>query len=113
MKFGNESQIGLIAEEVGGAVGAAPPDTQIELFNALVDGCRDAVEVGSLDQKVCPLILLLYRMQQIAYNCGPKKKTACNFCIVRIPWLLQSNKFMSHSSLGSYVGFFWSPCEGK
>uniref|UniRef100_A0A6P3YYV6 protein CHROMATIN REMODELING 5 isoform X1 n=1 Tax=Ziziphus jujuba TaxID=326968 RepID=A0A6P3YYV6_ZIZJJ len=51
LKFGNESQIGLIAEEVGGAVGAAPLDAQIELFNALIDGCRDAVEVGSLDQK--------------------------------------------------------------
>lgn len=51
MKFGNESQIGLIAGEVGGAVGAAKPEEQIELFNALIDGCRDAVESGSTDPK--------------------------------------------------------------
>jgi chromodomain-helicase-DNA-binding protein 1 len=44
MKFGNQSQISLIAVEVGGAVGAAPPDAQIELFDALIDGCREAVE---------------------------------------------------------------------
>lgn len=52
MKFGNESQISLIAGEVGGAVGAAKPEAQIELFNALIDGCRDAVESGSSDPKV-------------------------------------------------------------
>lgn len=39
MKFGNESQINLIASEVGGAVGGAPPEAQTELFNALIDGC--------------------------------------------------------------------------
>ncbi|KAI5409850.1 Protein CHROMATIN REMODELING 5, variant 7 [Lathyrus oleraceus] len=52
VKFGNESQINLIAAEVGGAVDAAPPKAQAELFNALIDGCREAVEVGSLDLKV-------------------------------------------------------------
>lgn len=52
MKFGNQSQIDLIAAEVGGAVGAAPPDSQIELFDALIDGCREAVERGNLDVKV-------------------------------------------------------------
>ncbi|XP_050881731.1 protein CHROMATIN REMODELING 5 isoform X4 [Lathyrus oleraceus] len=51
VKFGNESQINLIAAEVGGAVDAAPPKAQAELFNALIDGCREAVEVGSLDLK--------------------------------------------------------------
>ncbi|KAE8710591.1 Protein CHROMATIN REMODELING 5 [Hibiscus syriacus] len=51
MKFGNESQITLIAEEVGGAVAAAPFDAQIELFNALVEGCREAVEVGNVEPK--------------------------------------------------------------
>ncbi|KAL5565845.1 hypothetical protein UlMin_029009 [Ulmus minor] len=51
MKFGNESQLSLIAEEVGGAVVSSPPDAQIELFNALLDGCKEAVEVGSLDSK--------------------------------------------------------------
>lgn len=52
LKYGNESQIDLIAAEVGGAVGAAPPGAQIELFNALVDGCTEAVELGNLDAKV-------------------------------------------------------------
>lgn len=52
MKFGNESQINLIAAEIGGAVGAAPLEAQIELFNALIDGCTEAVELGSLDPKV-------------------------------------------------------------
>ncbi|KAK8595957.1 hypothetical protein V6N13_000626 [Hibiscus sabdariffa] len=51
MKFGNESQITLIAEEVGGAVAAAPLDAQIELFQALVEGCREAVEVGNAEPK--------------------------------------------------------------
>lgn len=53
MKFGNESQISLTAEEVGGAVASAQPDAQIELFNALIEGCKEAVEIGSLDPKVC------------------------------------------------------------
>ncbi|GMI97402.1 chromatin remodeling 5 [Hibiscus trionum] len=51
MKFGNESQITLIAEEVGGAVAAAPLGAQIELFQALVEGCREAVEVGNAEPK--------------------------------------------------------------
>ncbi|XWS73617.1 hypothetical protein CRYUN_Cryun02cG0143900 [Craigia yunnanensis] len=51
MKFGNESQITLIAEEVGGVVAAAPLDAQIELFKALVEGCREAVEVGNAEPK--------------------------------------------------------------
>lgn len=52
MKFGNESQIALIVEEVGGAVAGASLESQVELFNTLIDGCKEAVEVGSLDQKV-------------------------------------------------------------
>ncbi|KAJ6948287.1 protein CHROMATIN REMODELING 5-like isoform X2 [Populus alba x Populus x berolinensis] len=51
MKFGNLNQIDLIVEEVGGTVAAAPPEEQIELFDALVEGCREAVEVGNLDPK--------------------------------------------------------------
>ncbi|KAL4590633.1 hypothetical protein LXL04_003570 [Taraxacum kok-saghyz] len=50
-KFGNDSQISLIAAEVGGAVEAAPVDAQVELFDALLDGCREAVKGGSLDPK--------------------------------------------------------------
>lgn len=52
MKFGNEGQIRLIVEEVGGAVAAAQPDAQTELFNALIEGSKEAVEIGSLDPKV-------------------------------------------------------------
>ncbi|GLT50732.1 hypothetical protein SLA2020_241980 [Shorea laevis] len=51
MKFGNENQINFIAEEVGGTVAVAPQEAQIELFDALIDGCRAAVEGGSLDPK--------------------------------------------------------------
>ncbi|KAJ8751171.1 hypothetical protein K2173_016352 [Erythroxylum novogranatense] len=51
IKFGNASQIDLIAEEVGGMVATAPPDAQIELFDALVDGCKEAVETGNRDTK--------------------------------------------------------------
>ncbi|XP_023732470.1 protein CHROMATIN REMODELING 5 [Lactuca sativa] len=50
-KFGNDSQISLIAAEVGGSVEAAPVDAQVELFDALVDGCREAVKGGSMDAK--------------------------------------------------------------
>ncbi|THG18520.1 hypothetical protein TEA_015218 [Camellia sinensis var. sinensis] len=44
-------QISLIAAEVGGAVEAAPTEAQIELFVALIDGCREAVEGGNFDPK--------------------------------------------------------------
>ncbi|CAL5353953.1 unnamed protein product [Camellia sinensis] len=50
-KFGNHSQISLVAAEVGGAVEAAPTEAQIELFVALIDGCREAVEGGNFDPK--------------------------------------------------------------
>ncbi|KAI3707690.1 hypothetical protein L6452_26319 [Arctium lappa] len=50
-KFGNDSQISLIAAEVGGTVEAAPVEAQVELFDALLDGCREAVNGGSLDAK--------------------------------------------------------------
>ncbi|KAJ7960580.1 protein CHROMATIN REMODELING 5 [Quillaja saponaria] len=51
MKFGNQSQINLIVTEVGGAVETSPEEAQTELFDALIDGCREAVELGSLDPK--------------------------------------------------------------
>ncbi|KAI3461152.1 hypothetical protein Pfo_017815 [Paulownia fortunei] len=50
-KFGNDSQISLIAAEVGGTVEAAPTEAQIELFDALIDGCREAVKGETLDPK--------------------------------------------------------------
>ncbi|KAK6936953.1 Chromo domain [Dillenia turbinata] len=51
MKFGNPSQIRLIAAEVGGTIEAAPTDAQIEIFNALIDGCREAADGGNFDPK--------------------------------------------------------------
>ncbi|KAK9154723.1 hypothetical protein Sjap_002203 [Stephania japonica] len=50
-KFGNPSQIDSITAEVGGAIEAAPPDAQIELFDALIDGCKEAVKGESTDPK--------------------------------------------------------------
>ncbi|XP_009761006.1 protein CHROMATIN REMODELING 5 [Nicotiana sylvestris] len=50
-KFGNDSQIGLISAEVGGAVEAAPTDAQVELFDSLIDGCREAVKGEVVDPK--------------------------------------------------------------
>lgn len=56
MKFGNQSQISLIARDAGGAVATAPQEVVVELFDILIDGCREAVEVGSLDPKGPPLL---------------------------------------------------------
>ncbi|XP_057789964.1 protein CHROMATIN REMODELING 5 isoform X2 [Salvia miltiorrhiza] len=50
-KFGNDSQISLIAAEVGGTVEAAPTEAQIELYDALIDGCREAIKGEILDPK--------------------------------------------------------------
>ncbi|KAG8371013.1 hypothetical protein BUALT_Bualt13G0042900 [Buddleja alternifolia] len=50
-KFGNDSQISLIAAEVSGIVEAAPTEAQIELYDALIDGCREAVKGVTLDPK--------------------------------------------------------------
>ncbi|KAF9595153.1 hypothetical protein IFM89_037582 [Coptis chinensis] len=50
-KFGIHSQISSVVAEVGGAIEAAPTDAQVELFDALIDGCREAVEGGNPDPK--------------------------------------------------------------
>ncbi|XP_043690577.1 protein CHROMATIN REMODELING 5 isoform X3 [Telopea speciosissima] len=50
-KFGNPSQIDLIVAEVGGVIEAAPPEAQVEIFDALIDGCKEAVKEGNLDPK--------------------------------------------------------------
>lgn len=52
MKFGNASQIHLIASEVGGVVEAAPMEAQIELFDALIDGCQEAAKGELTEIKV-------------------------------------------------------------
>ncbi|VAH27010.1 unnamed protein product [Triticum turgidum subsp. durum] len=43
-KFGNPSQIGLIVDDVGGAIAKAPCEAQIELYESLIDGCQEAVK---------------------------------------------------------------------
>ncbi|KAL1216926.1 Protein CHROMATIN REMODELING 5 [Cardamine amara subsp. amara] len=51
MKFGNHNQIACIAEEVGGVIEAAPEEAQVELFDALIDGCRESVETENFEPK--------------------------------------------------------------
>ncbi|KAH0466200.1 hypothetical protein IEQ34_006303 [Dendrobium chrysotoxum] len=50
-KFGIQSQIGLIVADVGGIIESASIEAQIELFDLLIDGCREAVKEGNLDVK--------------------------------------------------------------
>ncbi|KAL0923098.1 hypothetical protein M5K25_007143 [Dendrobium thyrsiflorum] len=50
-KFGIQNQIGLIVADVGGIVESASIEAQIELFDLLIDGCREAVKEGNLDVK--------------------------------------------------------------
>ncbi|XP_042379189.1 protein CHROMATIN REMODELING 5-like [Zingiber officinale] len=50
-RFGNPRQIDLIVADVGGTVEAAHPEAQIELFDLLIDGCREAVAGGNMDAK--------------------------------------------------------------
>ncbi|KAF9601223.1 hypothetical protein IFM89_017408, partial [Coptis chinensis] len=50
-KFGIHSQIRSVVAEVGVAIEAAPTDAQVELFDALIDGYREAVEGGKPDPK--------------------------------------------------------------
>ncbi|KAM0947843.1 putative DNA helicase chromatin remodeling SNF2 family [Dioscorea sansibarensis] len=49
-RFGNQSQISLIVSDVGGVIEAAPYDSQIELFELLIEGCQEAIR-GNVDMK--------------------------------------------------------------
>ncbi|CAN8257999.1 unnamed protein product [Cochlearia groenlandica] len=51
MKFGNQNQIACIAEEVGGVFEAAPEESQVELFDSLIDGSRESVETEDFEAK--------------------------------------------------------------
>ncbi|GAB4856000.1 Protein CHROMATIN REMODELING 5 [Ancistrocladus abbreviatus] len=76
MKFGNASQISLIAAEVGGVIEAAPVESQLELFDVLIDGCQEAV-TGEDSEPKGPLLdffgvpvkakELLSRIQELQY----------------------------------------------
>ncbi|KAK1295416.1 CHD3-type chromatin-remodeling factor PICKLE [Acorus calamus] len=48
-KFGD--QISMIVAEVGGPIEAAHSQAQIELFQSLIDGCKEVVDGGKLDAK--------------------------------------------------------------
>lgn len=50
-KFGNDSQIDSIVAEVGGVVEDAPTEAQVELYDALIDGCKEAVSGENADPK--------------------------------------------------------------
>lgn len=56
-KFGNPSQIGLIVDDVGGAIAKAPCEAQIELYESLIDGCQEAVKENT-DIKVYFIVIL-------------------------------------------------------
>lgn len=53
----------MIAAEVGGTVEAASTEAQIELYDALIDGCREAVKGEILDPKVCPFLANVFSIQ--------------------------------------------------
>src|SRR4051812_16076175 len=55
-KFGNPSQIGLIVDDVGGAIAKAPCEAQIELYDLLIDGCQEAVKENT-DIKVYVIVM--------------------------------------------------------
>lgn len=57
-KFGNPSQIGLIVDDVGGAMAKAPCEAQIELYDLLIDGCQEAVKENT-DIKVYFIVMPL------------------------------------------------------
>ncbi|KAL9234807.1 hypothetical protein vseg_009633 [Gypsophila vaccaria] len=52
MKFGIANQISSIAAEVGGAaIESAPVEAQIELYDALIEGCQEAAKGDIIDPK--------------------------------------------------------------
>ncbi|KAI3469081.1 hypothetical protein Pfo_025744 [Paulownia fortunei] len=94
-KFGDDSQISLIVAEVGETVEAAPTEVQIELFDALIDGCREAVKVESLDLKLLAKWISRYedpifQFRALAYfktsmcskDCGWKQSWLHNFFLL-------------------------------
>lgn len=54
-KFGDLSRMKFIAKEAGGAVAATSTSSQSELWDTLVNGCKDAVRRAGADSKVCNL----------------------------------------------------------
>lgn len=56
-KFGDLSRIKLIAKEAGSAVAATTTSSQSELWDTLVNGCKDAVRRAGADSKVCKLTI--------------------------------------------------------
>ncbi|CAI9301755.1 unnamed protein product [Lactuca saligna] len=61
----------LIAAEVGGSVEANPVNAQVELFDALLDGCREVVKGGTMDPKANDVLSRVEELQLLAkrVNC--------------------------------------------
>ncbi|KAG9136261.1 hypothetical protein Leryth_003850 [Lithospermum erythrorhizon] len=95
-KYGNGSQISLIAAEVGGAVEAAPTEAQIELYYALVDGCREVVEREYMDPKVCQHISF-FDVIVVAFVCFHQSVLIYSYLFI---------------PLGPRVRLLWCPCQG-
>jgi len=93
MKFGDASQVSLIAAEVGGTLEAAPVEAQIELFDALIDGCQEAVKGEIIDPKVC-----FFRFQHVS-------------CWISV--LVSAFSYVFLVTLtGTFVRLLWCSCKG-
>lgn len=57
-KFGDLSRIKLIAKEAGDPVSETSTSLQSELWDALVNGCKDAVRRAGVDCKVFMIRIL-------------------------------------------------------
>jgi len=55
-KFGDSSRIKLIAKDAGGSIAATTASSQVQLWEALVNGCKDAVSRAGADSKVQEVI---------------------------------------------------------
>lgn len=58
-KFGDSSRIKLIAKDAGGSIAATTASSQVQLWEALVNGCKDAVSRAGADSKVQGVILYI------------------------------------------------------
>lgn len=93
MKFGNHNQIACIAEEVGGVVEAAPEEAQVELFDALIDGCRESVETEDFESKV--------------------KHLNCEALFFGSTEIISPIFPVCYFNAGSCVGFLWCASKSK
>jgi chromodomain-helicase-DNA-binding protein 1 len=55
-KYGDTSRINVIAAEVGGSIESATTRAQMELFEALINGCKEVVRAVNGEGKVCAVL---------------------------------------------------------